>query len=129
MTRDEILALEPGPELDALVAEKVMGYMIRAEHVCGASGFGMPGDVCPGCREGRPGPFYSGKAHYSTDIAAAWEVAEKVIRWRGSIIAGARQYKPKCWVTISDLSPTPMSGTGETMPEALCKAALLAVEN
>ncbi|GAI99989.1 unnamed protein product, partial [marine sediment metagenome] len=26
MTKEEILAMEPGPELDTLVAEKVMGH-------------------------------------------------------------------------------------------------------
>lgn len=51
MTSEEIDKLESGPELDRLIAEKVMGW-----------------DYCKNERQ----------HHFSTDIAAAWIVFEKL---------------------------------------------------
>jgi len=38
MTREEILKLEPGPELDRLVAEKVMGWEEGKDFDCSEEG-------------------------------------------------------------------------------------------
>ena len=62
MTRDEIMMMKAGRELDALVAEKVMGFPVKIGDITGEPyhaqfGYSMP--------------------NYSTDIAAAWEVLEK----------------------------------------------------
>ena len=67
MTNDEIDKLEAGPELDALVAEKVMQrrWMIR-NGACYADATFMNAPDC--WLEFKP----------STDIAAAWEVVEKL---------------------------------------------------
>ncbi|MAH46997.1 hypothetical protein CMI37_14315 [Candidatus Pacearchaeota archaeon] len=58
MTEEQIDQLEAGSELDALVAEKVLNL---APDVCGAIALNAV-DSCT----------------YSTDIAAAWQVLEKV---------------------------------------------------
>ncbi len=65
--------MKPGRELDALIAEKVMGIPVTFEQ----------GDYWP---PARPGANFSTQPirPYSTDIAAAWEVVEKVGRiWNG----------------------------------------------
>jgi hypothetical protein len=69
MTRDDILAMEPGRELDALVAEKVMGWKDERPQY----------DQCMVVNEnvgGMLGPIRVFAP--STDISAAWEVVEKM---------------------------------------------------
>jgi len=93
--------MKPGRELDTLVAEKVMG--LNHDKL-----------------DGYP-------AYYSTDIAAAWEVVEKLI--------------PDCFLTlqwiegweVSHFEPGPYGGHmhlahGDSAPHAICLAALKALE-
>ena len=67
MTKEEILNMEPGPELDRLVAERVMGWRSLKEYIL--------------IGEGGPfvsGVYYDGKLWSpSIDIAAAWEVIRR----------------------------------------------------
>ncbi|WP_028609218.1 BC1872 family protein [Paenibacillus harenae] len=51
LTREKVLAMKPGRELDALVAERVMGIIL---------------------------PNIHNANFYSTDIDAAWELVEKM---------------------------------------------------
>lgn len=104
--RDKILAMEAGKELDALVVEKVTEYqsLTTALNLDGSYGYLPP---------------------YSSDISVAWEVVEK-FKLSGFL--------------INHLNDNPM-GDGwhcvinhkhharrcKTAPEAICKAALLAV--
>ena len=82
--------LPAGPELDALVAEKVMGWEPLRGKVAGAHGEGVPEDrqhlkcvwdlngkrmACAECGT---------LPHFSTSIGDAWEVVEKVKEWRFS---------------------------------------------
>lgn len=65
--------MEPGRDLDALIAEKVMGYSVFKNHKGGWSlGPADYYDVHGSLELFNPLPSYSG------DIAAAWEVIEKV---------------------------------------------------
>lgn len=96
MTYDEIMALEPGPVLDALVATKVMGWTVE-EKTCGPGSHfvegtrlsyyvnpetGQAGAVHMVAADGedrglvRMGP--RGLPYYSDSLVAAWEVVEKV---------------------------------------------------
>ena len=97
MTKEEILALQLGPEMDALVMSEVMG---------GAS---TSGDL--------PG--------FSTDIAAAWEVLKK-FEWvqllkgqMGLWTCTIRKYRGTAFKEFQALS--------RQAPEAICRAALQAV--
>ena len=133
MTRDEIMTMEPGRELDTLVVELVMGWTrkefpgqdpnslwndefifkaMQAEGFTHDDGTGEWIRVPP----------------YSTDIAAAWTVVEKLATIEGPVSV--------CWgiyATNDDKATvTTMFGPGpsiraETAPLAICKAALLAV--
>lgn len=155
MTREEILAMEPGRELDAAVAEYVLGYKNRVvlyewadrksrKHPVVAF-TDNPGEI------GTYRAFVNehgekvscGKPHWvhipskcSTDIADAWEVAEKlsahetvisrkeqirgVLTYNVQIFNRSKKHPDECWKGLIDIS-------AKTAPEALCKAALLAV--
>ena len=143
MNKEKILAMEAGRDLDALVAEKVMGHPmpeIIPEDAIDLYLSGTPihhdswtcvfrydeGDV----PKWVPDP-------YSTDISAAWQVVERVCNWdsRDAMITIKGQGKNptpledndgEWWeVMIDDDSARQWLAEGKTAPEAICKAALL----
>jgi hypothetical protein len=131
MNREQTLAMQPGRELDALVAEKVMG-------LCVLDSVNMYGDGCvvsdAGMDEWEKHREY-GKVDdpdllepYSTHIAAAWEVVEKMKATHICKVVGLSStgewfasIKPKEAGIFSSHAYAP------TAPEAICKAAILAV--
>jgi hypothetical protein len=105
LTREKILAMEPGRELDALVAEKIFGVK-------------------------NPDLRWSP----STNISAAWEVVEKMSKTYFSEMAmteledGAWGWMARFILVLNE--PYTVNGyraTAKTASEAICKAALLAV--
>ena len=115
----DIDKLEAGPELDALVAEKVMGWrMIRNDPLLSHTGW-IDGD-------GRKRTRYD-PPPYSTDIAAAWEVLEK-FPWFRIDNRGDYEGNQAFMVELSDDAKN-LSGKmwAPTAPLAICRAALRAV--
>ena len=113
MNYDEI---PPGREMDALVAEKVMGWIRYNDSQGWPSGAKHTGNR----RRSYP--------RYSTDIAAAWEVVEKLLRDNGELVV-AIQSDDHDWVcTIRD-DPLNIVGYSRspTAPLAICRAALMTV--
>ena len=127
----EINDMKPGPELDALVAERVMGLVEGVDgwaaftsSVCNPEEGGVVQDICFPLRP------------YSTDIAAAWEVVEKMNKQPRNICVSHSPVTDRWLCQI--LSYRREDGTfwcGEggsaeslTAPEAICKAALMALE-
>lgn len=136
MTKDEILAMKPGRELDALV-ENMLGIENIQKWCTEDSGeleqclFDWDND-CRNCVHLEEHGTNEGCEHYqtiilpySTDISAAWEVVAKFKgycylfqynnwidgKWEAKLLwRGARG----------------ITGEGDTAPEAICKAALLA---
>ncbi|NTZ20912.1 hypothetical protein EXW96_26355 [Paenibacillus sp. JMULE4] len=115
MQAKEILAMEPGREMDALVAEKVMGYTTHGQFR-DKDGVRVMID------------------RYSTDISAAWEVVDKMSKTHFSEMAmteledGAWGWMARFILVLNE--PYTVNGyraTAKTAPEAICKAALLAV--
>jgi len=126
--------MTPGPELDALIAVEVMGYVDSDFCVCprtetapsgamfpagGFDGFTGKHSICGG---GCP-------RHFSTDISAAWEVIEKLhsMGFR-SIEIRVEQYADENVVVYVDSGEE--GGFREdsfTAPHAICLAALKAV--
>jgi O-glycosyl hydrolase len=109
-TRDEILNMPAGREMDELVATRVMGWDVHphATHYIRNDGKNVYFVIC-------------GEFEPSSDIAAAWQVVEKmtdgetpndceihttVRGWRCDFYRG--------------------SATAETAPLAICRAALIA---
>lgn len=115
MTREEIMAMPAGRELDALVAEKVIGWRRIELHETWRS------------PSGETTPHFPA---YSTDIAAAYEM-ERAISEKGITIEYSQ--------AILSMSPAPACTTGEVdiyevwhllheAPEFRCRAALIAVQ-
>lgn len=103
-------------ELDAKVAEKVMGWwaiMLPADDRMVASG------IPP-----KEGHEREGVPHYSTSIEAAWEVVEKMHQeWWFTLVQG-----PDGWLAdfYNDMDVRHRA-KAKTAPEAICLAALKAV--
>jgi hypothetical protein len=137
MTKEEILKMEPGREMDALVAEKVMGWTKKWNNFSGANDWMGYGTGTRNDRNWKP----------SEDISAAWEVVERIktkdafqyvgdlhIVWGGF----GENLTPKgphgqmiypnalCWLVSIETETNTYRVTANTAPEAICKAALLA---
>jgi len=102
MTREEILAMEAGEELDSVTAEQFFGVS-RSAHLV--------------------------HFRYSTDPLATWQVLRKL---REEFWCIEIKIADGCWVILELLRTPPIrvevnAGTPfERLPEAICKAALLA---
>jgi hypothetical protein len=114
--------VKPGRELDALVAEKVMGLNPKLFNVL-ASYYEV-------ATEGPRLPAYS------TDIAAAWLVVEKMHqhpKWVLQLAAPQQDYVNEKWRAIfarkhwETIGPYGWDAFGESAPHAICLAALKAV--
>ena len=138
----DIDKLEAGRELDALIAEKVMGRVPcdkwRAIH----GGFGMamtnqgPLHINDGCEHDDKcypvgHPFY-----YSTRIAAAWEAATKIVDDTGAIMllndygGPEGNFERYCCDFVKEHNPVEggkdwgAEGWADTAPLAICRAVL-----
>lgn len=118
--------MKPGRELDALIAEKVMGL---ANIEQGANAFGKP-TVTSQLRDGFVVGIKGAIPHYSTDIAAAWEVLENIIRKGPFREKFALEWMPhpnleqSYWAVFSTINSC--IATSKTAPHAICLAALKA---
>lgn len=114
MTIDDMPA---GPEMDRLVAEKVMGWHAR--------GFdGKRHDWYDGH------DFIRGWSYWnpSTNIAHAWEVVVERMRDHSRFFNVCQRLEV-CWCEVVDYEGMPLDRTkAETAPLAICRAALKALE-
>ena len=103
--------MDAGPEMDELVAERVMGSP-------------------------RPGPGFVRWApvpRYSTDIAAAWQVVERLRgqHWWPAVLTQNNVAFPWSCEAIPPLDNSPggmVWGYGTTAPQAICRCALAVAE-
>ena len=135
MTHDEINALS-GRELDALVAEKVMGMMTRlsegGEYI-GRFDISEPGDLVYDIPDDPYGVRYV--PHYSTDIAAAWLAVEKLEQDQREILFKITRLGSSMKTLIFQAEFRECRGSFKhywsdtaTAPLAICRAALMAVQ-
>jgi hypothetical protein len=76
VTRDEIMKMEAGRRLDALIAEKVMGWKsVKIEQYTDWTTKFLN---VTGVKPSFEAPFPIHVRFYSTDVAAAWEVVDRV---------------------------------------------------
>lgn len=125
MESEDIINLQAGRELDALVAEKIMEwYKIRLMNSQGKADY-----------RGFPQGIYSitKVRRYSTDLKNAWEVVEKMheLDWKCThtfFSPSARMigHHAEYWKGSGGWMKS-KSATAETFPLAVCKAALLAL--
>ncbi len=137
MTNEEIDKLEAGPELDALIAEKVMGCTL-VNHVNPKYG------VTCGCAYGAHRQVQEHiddlLADYSTDMTYAWKVVER-IRLAYAVQIDERRAGWACeltpwWEDDAERELQRMFASeyekygiviAETAPLAICRAAIRAV--
>lgn len=121
--------MQPGRELDALIAEKVMGITKLSHRPLDAN------EMCRRCfrpaGQGDNLPASCVAQPYSTDIAAAWEVVEKL-----DLFGKRDMFIYKNWRGKYSIDETVDAGMGtrdiaiaeaDTAPQAICLAALKAV--
>jgi len=104
MTKDEILAMKPGRELDALAGDIVMGW---------GRGAWRPFE------EITPGVMRSEQFKPSTRLTDAWELVEKM---NSPYIIASTEDGDQSWVHFGNEAN---AAVGE-VTEAICKAALIA---
>ena len=103
MNKEEILAMEVGEELDNLVQEQIFGL--------------VPDSITSRRR------YYK---HYSTDISAAWQVMEKMrAEWNITMITGSLEIGRVVMHPLNRPEPV-IEANAASMPEAICKATLIA---
>lgn len=118
------MKLKPGRELDALIAEKVMNRPIYVAH----DGTPHFADLSPKKRDGRVVETpYSIVPSYSTNIAAAWEVVEKM-RSLGFTLS-LTDWGDKYSVTFVKDNTAMSCVTEKEFPLAVGASALEAIEN
>lgn len=105
--------MNPGRKLDALVAEKVMGWALSNKESI------------------KDGLIYTDRGwtsaypSYSTDIAAAWEVVEK-FRWAEPELSWNDE--THSWIVHFQKGMySGYANSAETAPHAICLAALKAI--
>lgn len=122
----KIEEMPAGRELDAFVAEKVMGW----KYVDHNEAYDLP---ISGVAFGKGSPDGLSRCpvpYYSTDIAAAWEVVEK-LRKDGfafdSYSSGSEEAEHPWTDAIFMKDNNECLVRAETMPLAICRAASMAV--
>ena len=100
--------MEAGRELDALIAEKVMDDMLAGIRLDGS-------------------PMFDDIPHYSTQIADAWLVVEKL--GKSFDVSRCRKFQEiEAWFWEASFHNGP-DAQADTAPLAICLAALKAVED
>lgn len=122
--------MEAGPELDALVAEKVMGWEWKTNPITGTSRLMPPSHFL------RLGDLIFPHMHYSTEIVAAWEVVQKLYE-KGLIVCITLDRDEQRYGPVECCVEDDKRKRGNTMialayaltaPLAICRAALKVVE-
>ena len=126
--------MKPGPELDALVAEKVMGWVWVdgfSSETNAPTKWLEPKNWNEMVPEGWGAHSVPDVPKYSTDIWAAWEVVEKMRESMIAIgIAHSIQMPQKDWsylVTAQEPNKDEIFIVEKSAPHAICLTALKAV--
>ena len=134
MTRDEILNMPAGREMDALIAEKVMGHTVdKRERYVKSSILSKRRQPMHKITELFVGGYYLRK--YSESIEAAWEVVNKICVsapndcWTGPTMQINYEHD-SCEVIFTNLDSIDcavesVQAIAESAPLAICRAALL----
>ncbi len=111
MTRDEIMSLEPGRDLNMLVATKVMGWKYNEDY------FESMGEI-------KRGPFAE-KFDPSSDISAAWEVVEKLQESHLYVDIRTCADFYEVWITDWNMQDKTETIAHPTLPLVIARCALL----
>ena len=120
MTRDEILNMPAGHELNKLVAEHIFGMRIEENHGLAGGFYWVGNGVQFGDMRVQNVP------DYSTDIEAAWEVVDKLVRFSITIESFSKGVLCR-FFSAGQTAAGDAVGWADTAPLAICRAALLAM--
>lgn len=125
---------QAGPELDAVVGEKVMGCQITSVTFEGRLWYRCACAGAPHGQEDSEGERSAALQEYSADIAAAWQVVERIL----AIEKAKETYLPVFSVQTSPTGSSAVLQVGmgcevaaenaSTAPLAICLAALKVLE-
>ncbi|MFD0587997.1 hypothetical protein ACFQZE_08265 [Paenibacillus sp. GCM10027627] len=124
LTRDMLNTMKPGKELNGLVATHVM-EITEVDWLYDYPWFKDTDGT------------YRAVNEYSKDISAAWEVVEKIDEGKRGISVSKSPYYDDVWIVEISIFEADEEGKihivdkfiaeAKSAPEAICKAALLAV--
>jgi len=137
MTKEEILAMKPGRELDVLVAKEIFSIEVEWDYAPWDINKQLPKQPY---RKGEPRTVLGPTAHavgntiyeHSTDISSAWQVVVKLDDdgWYYTIAKFGIPNSPdfiRCNFTKIGIAVVYADVNNSTeLPKAICKAALLA---
>ncbi len=133
--------MKPGRELDALIAEKVMGLEVVTDAGRYLELMNTGGDFFgehhvatilvhnETFSQHRPGSTLALIPRYSTNIAAAWEVVKVLVKENRvhSLVCNPRQDPVSAFTGKAIDNPREYTASGVTAEHAICLAALRAV--
>ena len=115
-----------GREMDALIAEKIMGYTLSELSLPAYPKYKLF-DIESGEFSG----YVKEVPHYSTDIAASWEVTEKITdqkHWAFKLRRLPGKDYMACFIRLTKTGRDDFeSKPSKTAPFAICRAALKAM--
>ena len=119
MTKEEIIAMKPGRELNIAVAEVVMKHKVIVDEIFGEMERYIANDGSS---------VYSNLQPYSKDRSIAQQVVDK-LKNNYSARVEFNYYTEKWEAEFSELETGLSSGTVSALdaPEAICKATLLVI--
>jgi len=125
MSRKEILQLNAGREIDILVAEQVMGWQIETD---AAKLKRLNRDVSQNVGNGwwrtPEGGWRCELPSYSSEIAAAWQVVEKM-KSQGRVLFLIQRFNENKVAFAEESASSPDYISDKSLTGAICKAALL----
>lgn len=141
LINEQIDTMPAGAEVNALVAERVMGWQgVHIQHdllgyVTGVYGYPpcppvrVPSDEPYKTKISTISPYSAAVPSYSTAIAAAWLVVEKLRdsdQLESIALGNWEDSRWTKWVVTLRCFADDQDGRGETAPLAICRAALKA---
>lgn len=117
--------MEAGREMDRLIAEKVMGY--EWEHDGDYSLMRLPGTNWCAMEINRGEPYYGMLPEFSTDIAAAWTVVER-LDTSGADYRTWKRFMDALRGGEFDSINTILGRRARDLAAMICRAALAATE-
>jgi hypothetical protein len=121
MNRQNTSRQTAGREMDALLAEKVMGYTLSD-----LSLLAYPKYKLFDIESGEFSGYLKEVPHYSTDIAAAWEVVEKMGNYLFACGRNDEGMWEACFFPVNSGIGKLSEAHGDTAPLAISRAALKA---
>ena len=126
MTKEEILAMTAGRELNIRVAQDVLGARFMVDEIFGDTEFCELFGVPKGIGHCLESPFYGPLRHYSEDMSAIQEMVYRLPNY--NIRFDFNHDTGKWEADVSELgADLSYSVAAATAPEAICKATLLAM--